>query len=207
MSNPFKKALGWLVKNFGDDTSKIIITSSIVGWVISAIAQTVAIAFNPKFDKEQKSFLMPQELADAAVNIAAFFFVTQSTKKYVTKMFKTGKIAPKMVRNHLNSNKSLYENKVGKLDLNLDEAIKYDKLFPEKEYKTCKNLVTTLATIFGGVVSTNIITPVIRNNMASRMQKKYIEEISNANLMEKKTESENIKPLSNQTFKSHSLKI
>ena len=215
MSNPFKNVLNWLSKNFSNDTSRVIITASIVGWIISAVAQATAVAFNPKLDKEQKSFLLPQEFADVAVNIAAFFLVTQSAKKYMTKMFKTGKFAPKTVREHLNKNKSLYGDKVGKLDLNLDEALMFDKFFPDKEYKTCKNLMTTLATVTGGIISTNLITPVISNNMAAKMQKKYIansqalakDEAVSVNNKENNQNVELKKPLSTQTFRSGSLKI
>ena len=51
MSNPFKNILNWLSKNFSNDTSRVIITASIVGWIISAVAQATAIAFDPKLDK------------------------------------------------------------------------------------------------------------------------------------------------------------
>ena len=33
----------------------------------------------------------------------------------------------------------------------------------------------TVATFGGGVISSNILTPIIRNNMASKMQKNYVE--------------------------------
>ena len=92
-----------------------------------------------------------------------------------SKLFSTGKFAPKAVKEYLERNKDLYAKKIGKLDFDLDEVLKSDKInFPKDEYYACKNFGTTLATVGAGVVSSNIVTPIIRNNMATKMQKNYI---------------------------------
>lgn len=174
MFNPFKSALNWIATNFRKDASKMLIWTGVAGWTLSSLAQISAVLFNPKLSKEQKSFLVPQEFADAAVNIGSFFLITQVAKKYVSKMFSTGKFAPEKVRNYLDKNKELYENKVGKLDFDLDEVLKNDRFFPKEEYWACKNFGTTVATVGAGILSSNIITPVVRNQMAAGMQKKYI---------------------------------
>lgn len=174
MSNPFTKILNWVSKHFSKDASKMLIWTGVAGWTLSSLAQIGALLFNPKISNEKKSFLIPQELADAAVNIGAFFLVTQLTKRTVSKMFSTGKWAPKAVRNKLNESKELYKNKIGKLDFNLDDVVKNWDTNPKDNYYHCKNFYTTVATIGAGILSSNIITPIVRNNMASKMQKNYI---------------------------------
>ena len=74
----------------------------------------------------------------------------------------------------------------------------------EKGYKITKSFAETVATVGSGIVSSNVLTPIIRNNMASKMQKNYVE---NANPVENKT-TEVKKPevklqtYSPQTFRS-----
>ena len=106
------------------------------------------------------------------VNIGSFFLVTQATKRTVAKLFSTGKFAPSNVRKYLEN--SPFKDKVGKLDFKLDTILKQDKTFPAESYYTCKNFGTTVATITAGIVSSNIITPTIRNALATKMQKNYI---------------------------------
>lgn len=174
MNNPFSKALNSIAKSFKDDPSKMLIRTGVAGWTLSSIAQIGAILVNPKIPIEQKSFLIPQEMADAATNIGLFFLLTLSAKKCVSKLFSTGKFAPKSVRKFLNENKDLYGKRIGKLDFNLDDVLKNNKNFPENEYRVCKSLGTTIATVGAGILASNVITPVVRNEMASNMQKKYI---------------------------------
>ena len=184
MAKPLESIVNWIATHFRKDASKMLIWTGIAGWTLSSLAQISAILFNPKLSKEEKSFLIPQELADAAVNIGSFFLVTQVVKRSVSKMFSTGKIAPQGVRNYLNNHKKLYGDKVGKLDFDIDKVFKGKNDFPIKEYWACKNIGTTAATVGAGIVSSNIITPIVRNNMASEMQKNYINQ-------KKKTELHN----------------
>lgn len=174
MNNPFKNALNWIAKNFRKDASKMLIWTGVAGWSLSSVAQIGAVLFNPKISNEQKSFLIPQEFADAAVNIGSFFLVTQVAKKYVSKLFSTGKFAPKSVREYLSKHKDLYADKVGKLDFDLDKVLKQNADFPKEKYWACKNFGTTVATVGAGILSSNIITPIVRNEMAANMQKNYI---------------------------------
>jgi hypothetical protein len=178
MKKPFSNFLNFIADHFRKDTSKMLIATGVAGWTLSSLAQIAAIAFNPKLSKEQKSFLVPQEFADAVVNIGSFFVVTLSVKKLVSKLFSTGKFATSKVRNHLNKNKELYRDKIGKIDFCIDD-IKYDKNFPIKEYHSSKNVATTVATVAAGILSSNILTPIGRNFMASDMQKKYLNSKNN----------------------------
>lgn len=159
--------LEWVAKNFSKDTSKMLIWTGVAGWTLSSLAQVCAVLFNSKISREQKAFLVPQEMADAAVNIASFFIITMTAKKLATRLFTSGKFAPQSVRNYLKKNNISTKN----LDL---ELIQDNKNFPIENYKACKNFGTTLATIGAGVVSSNIVTPIIRNSMASRMQRTYL---------------------------------
>lgn len=179
MKNVLDNVLNWVAEHFRKDASKMLIWTGVAGWTLSSLAQVGAVLCNNKISSEKKSFLVPQELADAAVNIGSFFLITQAAKKTVSKLFSTGKFAPQKVRAYLDKNKDLYAKKIGKLDFDLDEVLKKNQDFPKDEYYACKNFGTTLATVGAGIVSSNIVTPIIRNNMASKMQKNYIAQKQN----------------------------
>lgn len=190
MSNPFQSVLTWISRNFSNDASKMLIWTGVAGWTISSIAQIGAILLNPKISNEKKSFLVPQELADAAVNIGAFFLITQCSKRLMTKMCKTGKIASKNVKEFLNKSPEL-KTKIGKIDFDVEKVLqKNNDLL--KDYETYKSFATTFTTVGAGIVSSNIITPIIRNNMAADMQKNYIQ---------------NKQTYTQQTYKSQGLRI
>ncbi len=174
MANFLQKILKVVADKFSTDASGMLIWTGVAGWGLSSLAQICGIAFNKKIPKEQKSFLIPQEIADAAVNVGTFFLITQSVKWSVSKLFQTGKFAPEAVRKYLQKNKDLYADKIGKLDFSLDKVLKKNKDFPKDEYYACKNFYTTVATVGAGVLSSNIITPLIRNYSASKMQKTYL---------------------------------
>ena len=174
MNNFLQKCFNQIYKKFKEDASGMLIWTGVAGWTLSALAQMGAILVNNKISDKQKSFLLPQEAMDAGVNILMFFLFTQSAKKLVSRMFKTGKWAPSKVKEFLKSKKELSE-KIGKLDLNLDEYLKTHSEFPQKEYKSCKEFYTTLATVGAGAISLNVITPLARNKTASRVQKKYMD--------------------------------
>ena len=192
MANPLTSILNWVAENFRKDASKMLIWTGVAGWTLSSLAQIGAVLFNSKISDEKKSFLIPQELADAIVNIGGFFLITQFTKNLTGKLFSTGKFAPKKVLNYLEKNNLISKNKIGKLDTNLDLLLKKAPKNIENEYFACKDFGKTVATIGAGIFATNIVTPVVRNNMAAKIQKNYMDA--------KKTTSQ-------PTFKSHGLKI
>ena len=175
-SSIFQRPLEWIYNTFKNDTSKMIIATGTLGWILSSAAQIVAILGNPKISNEKKSFLLPQEYMDAIINICGFFFLTMMTKVGIHKLAKTGKIAPKTVRNFLNNNE-VYGNKVGKIDFNLEDVLKDNPKYKDvyDSYSSYANYVTTLGTIGASVISCNIVTPLIRNKTASRVQQTYID--------------------------------
>ena len=96
-----QKGLEWVYQNFKKNTATMLVVTGTIGWGLSSLAQIGAVLFNPKISPEQKSFLVPQEFADAVVNISAFFLITQATKKVISKLASTGKIAPAKLEHFL----------------------------------------------------------------------------------------------------------
>ena len=172
----FQKPLEWIFKTFKEDTSKMIIATGTLGWILSSLAQLGAIMRNPEISPEKKSFLLPQEGMDALINICGFFFLTMLTKVGIKKLASTGKVASQTVRDFLN-NHPVYKHKVGKVDFNLDDVLKDNPVYKDiyDNYCSHTNYVTTLGTIGASVLSCNIITPVLRNKTASRVQQTYID--------------------------------
>ena len=54
-SSLFRKPKEWIFETFKDDTSKMIIGTGTLGWILSSLAQIGAIAGNPKISSEKKS--------------------------------------------------------------------------------------------------------------------------------------------------------
>ena len=63
----------YMAKNYGKSHGKMLIHTGVIGWILSAAAQVMAIVTNDKISYKQKMYLIPQELADAAVNIVSFY--------------------------------------------------------------------------------------------------------------------------------------
>ena len=172
MAKPLQRCLEYLYKKFSDNPAGMIIVTSVTGWVLSSLAQIIAVAVNPKIKEEQKVFLIPQEFNDAIVNIGAFLSITLLTKSTVSNLFSSGKFAPKSVRAFLNKNAHLYKDKVGKLDFNLEQVLeKSGDNATLRAFKTYKSFGTTIATVGAAILATNIVTPLLRNRMASKVQK------------------------------------
>ena len=72
MAKPFQSVLNWIYKKFSTNPSGMLITTSVIGWLLSMAAQVIAIAVNPKIKDDQKVVLIPQEFNDALINIGAF---------------------------------------------------------------------------------------------------------------------------------------
>ena len=174
MAKPFQTCLEWVYKKFSENPAGMLITTSVIGWLLSMAAQVIAIAVNPKIKDEQKVFLIPQEFNDALVNIGAFLLITQFTKRITSHLFSTGKFAPKSVREYLNTNAKQYKGKIGNLDLDLDKVLEHANPEIKRAYTSYKEFGTTAATVGAGIFAANIVTPLIRNKLASRVQKSYI---------------------------------
>ena len=166
-----EKILENIYNAFTHNTSKMLIITGTLGWGLSSAAQIIAILANNKISDEKKSFLIPQEMLDAVINVGAFFGITMLTKKCAAKLVDTGKILPKSTREFLNTQ---FKDKIGNLNFSASEALKNA---PQKTFDTFdkyKNFVTTAATVGASIASCNLITPLVRNYAASDIQKNYI---------------------------------
>lgn len=163
-----KRITDFIFEKCSKDMGSVLIWTTIGGWVASSAAQIFAIKHNSKYTKEQKSFMIPQEISDAAVNIGAFFLITTPIKKLSTKLVTTGKIIPNVVRRVIIKNND--KCRIGKLDFNITKTPYFGEV--EKTFNSFHNFMTTSAAVLGGVISSNIVTPILRNRYASQRQAK-----------------------------------
>lgn len=162
-----------LYKNYGENPGKMLVHTGVLGWILSSLAQVSAVVFNDKISPEQKSFLIPQEMADAGINIISFYLVTSSFKNLASKLVSTGKLTTKNIKNAL-SKEDL--KRIGNLDFNIGKLSKV----PEG-YKPFKNGVDVVASTIGSIISCNIVTPILRNKYASKRQKQTLERMHKFN--------------------------
>lgn len=197
-----------ILADLSKDPAKMLLYTATIGWVLSAISQVAAIAINDKISKKEKRFLIPQETADAALNIISFFAVTlvlqNLTKSFVSK----GKIlTPKiqegckkfgirMVKNADGDAANIGKDISAKLneyqsvlDIHKAENIISDNAkiqdinkkieglthLKEEVYNPFEGGLKMAGNILGGIISSNIITPALRNPIAANKQRASIE--------------------------------
>lgn len=207
-SNLFSKFKSAMYKRYGENPGTMLVHTGVLGWILSAMAQVSAVVFNDKISKEQKSFLIPQELADAGINILSFYLITSSFKKVASKLVSTGKISTAKIRNFIKTKVDNPEKYIGRFDSNIG------KDFPEikDDYKVFKNGIDVIASTAGSILSCNIVTPVLRNAVAAKLQKdalvKMHETDNNSNTqIGKPVTMNNYIRLSSIKYSSQSLKI
>lgn len=157
-----------MYRNYGENPGKMLVHTGVLGWVLSSLAQISAVVINDKISPEQKSFLIPQEAADAAINILSFYVITSSFKNLASKLVSTGKLTTKPIREGL-LKLGIRPADIGSYKLNIDN-IPHVK----KDYKPFKNGVDVIASTIGSIISCNLVTPVLRNQYASKKQKEAI---------------------------------
>lgn len=188
------------------EPGKMLLVVGAMGWVLSSIAQVTAIVINNKIPEKQKKFLIPQEIADAAVNITSFIVFTRSFTKFGEKFAKSGKLATKELRDiykktvviskdPLFNGKSV-ESLVGKTTTKINSKNKkieesfdisglpqitdmaaegYNKSTDLREkYFEFADGVSFISSVVGSIISCNIVTPILRNKIASFCQKRAI---------------------------------
>ncbi|MDD3594441.1 MAG: hypothetical protein PHX18_07430 [Candidatus Gastranaerophilales bacterium] len=142
---------------------------STVGWVLSCLAQVGAIIINDKIPSKEKKFLIPQEIMEGVVNVALFWCLTSRATDWGRKLVLTKKFIPKSLAPHLKDFKP--------------KSFKVEKLqqeFFNHVRKTCPNNfaeahnaiegIGLITSIIGSVVACNLVTPIIRNKLASIYQ-------------------------------------
>lgn len=163
----------YLYKHYGQESGKLIVHTGLITWTMATLAQVGAIVFNDKIPKEQKKFLIPQEIADGALNIVAFYTITNTLKTLGTRLVSTGKWSNASIRNFIKNN-SPKDIKMGEITTNLAKTYKGNEDF-YKAYSPFKNGVDMIATTVGSVVSCNAATPFIRNYYGAWQQKRSLE--------------------------------
>lgn len=171
----FSKSKDLIFTKFGPNPAKMLIVTGVLGWALSSAAQVVAILVNDKIPKEQKMFLVPQEICDGAINVASFFIVTSAIKRFASKLVSTGKLANVNIRKFLN-NSPLIDNAGNKVivgkNLNIENLPDYHLI--KDDYKKFKNGIDVVGMTVGSILSCNIITPLLRNKLAAKRQQTYI---------------------------------
>ena len=122
MNEALKEAAGKFLNSSVKNNGLFLFTTIAVAWFLASTAQTVGLIFNKKISKEEKKFLVPQEIFDGAFNIATYAAVT------VPMIALAGKIAGKKFTN--------------------ERAVEGAR---------------TIATVAGGILASNVITPLLRN--------------------------------------------
>lgn len=162
----------WFWKNVANNPGSMLMHTGALGWAASSAAQITGIALNDKIDSSKKKFLIPQEFADAAGNIALYYLVTLSAKKLVESKFDDGSICAKSlidkIKQELESKKEEKDIFKNKLFVSALDALPESK----KLFRIHKNGASILATLAASVLSCNILTPYFRNFYGSRCQEK-----------------------------------
>lgn len=168
---PFlKRVIDFVAEQSTSNTANVLILATAGGWLLSSAAQIMGIYFNKNYTKKEKSFMIPQEMADAFVNIGSFLLVTKSLKSLTTKMVETGKLAPKSICEFLKE-KGLSSLR-GNFDFNLTAVEGFSK--HKNTYDKFKTAAEATAAIVGGVLSSNIITPILRNKIAANRKERML---------------------------------
>jgi len=143
--------VGWFNK---DNNANFLFTTAAIGWILASCAQTFGVVVNKELSKEEKRFLVPQEIADGAANIGLYALVTTNMMKGAEKLCKPGKNGKPFIG---------LKNEAGQI---LDYATH------GAEYAKMGRNLKTGAAILGGIISTCILTPIARNAFAGYMKKR-----------------------------------
>lgn len=140
-----------------------------IAMVLSCLAFTGSIAFNKGVPSDQKKFLVSQELADGAVNVALFWIMTDKFKKWANKKIETGRVFPKEMKEKIEKVRVEVGEKATLKDMKpkftAEELTKIDKF-----HSGFRNGVS----LGGSLFAVSILTPIIRNVIASKFQEKAI---------------------------------
>ena len=166
-----------MYKNYGENPGKMLVHTGVLGWILSSLAQVSAVVFNDKISPEQKTFLIPQEIADAGINIISFYVITSSFKNVASNLVSTGKLTTKPIKDFLTKHGVKSSEHIGKLGFNIEKMPNFKEI--KEEYKTFKNGVDVVASTVGSIISCNIVTPILRNQYASKKQKQALAKMHN----------------------------
>ena len=81
LSKMLQNVSQYMFDNYSKDSGKLLVHLGALGWVLGSAAQIGAVIGDKNIDKEQKKFLLPQEGADAAVNVAMYYTICDVIKR------------------------------------------------------------------------------------------------------------------------------
>jgi len=167
-----------IYNKFAHDPGNLLLVTGTIGWILSSLAHVSGIVFNKEISPDQKKFLIPQELADGAVNIASFFAITHASTLLGKYLVKSGKITTPKIMKFLEDNKLTEQIGKKKFDISQDPKFKALSTAEGKEfqdhYYNIEDGVAFIASTTGSIISSNIITPILRNKFAAGRQKQSI---------------------------------
>lgn len=181
-SKMWNSAKSAIYKNYGENPGTMLVHTGVIGWILSSAAQISAVLLNEKISSEQKVFLIPQEVADAAVNILSFYTFTNGVKHIGSKLTKTAKWRTAEITELLKKNGHILEKgqsrvkgKVYAGDWNFDitKLPNYNADIAGK-FKPFKNGAEVITGLIGSIISSNLITPIARNKYAAIKQKQAL---------------------------------
>lgn len=140
-----------------------------LAWGVSSLAFTSAVLFNKNIPSDQKKFLVPQEIADGLVNVSLFWIFTKQANNMAKEYLKKGKVFPNAIKEEVTKIKE----KAGK-DLNLEAVEKQLSPEAQKHMGRFKKSFPMVVSLAGSVLAANIVTPIIRNIVASKIQERSI---------------------------------
>ncbi len=181
MINLLAKSFNKICKLGINNRADFLKITGVTGLILSCLAQTCAIIFNPKIDKKEKSFLIPQELSDGVLNSTIFWFFTSKASEFCKKLVINKKIIPAKFENILKNYKTGGGNIVESEKHFLNFLEQNGGLSAKKTGLTLLGGAGLIGMICGSILSVNIITPLIRNRIATKIQEQKIKlsDISN----------------------------
>ena len=221
ISGIIKKLAEKIYQIFGESSGKMLLLTSIFGILASSIAQTGAILFNKKYTDSQKAFMVPQEMTEGLITVLSIFFITKPIQKFANKCFKSGKILSSEMVDYLKKNDLI--EKRGKADFDFSKSVKniienieksdafikatskqkesllesHTKIL--QDYEIMLDATSAVATTFAAMTSSAIVSPLLRNHVASRFQAASLNKMKNQTEQEQISVSQPIKTLSYTT--------
>lgn len=136
------------------DAAKMLIGMGALGFALSSLGQCFAIKINDKIDDKKKNFLLLQEAADGAINIGLFLAITSSIWKLSDKILKFSGIA------------NYTKNKI-------------PVVINSKTKGNIKSGGRIVTTMIASVLACNVVTPFVRNIVASKLHDKKVKKTEN----------------------------
>lgn len=155
----------------GKDIGHIQNVCGSTAMALSCLAFTGSVLFNKGIPKEQKEFLVSQELADGVINVGLFWLLTSRFNKWAKDQVATCQRLPKDVKEDvlkakkiLGDDASLEKIKKEVSPKALEKIEHFEKSFP------------ALISLSGSLLAASIVTPIVRNIIASKFQQRNNDE-------------------------------